>query len=209
MHYPHAVFAVDDRPLCVWADNLEADNLQFCDSINPEWFIDSIAPHLEGVDLESIQELDQTRALALRLAFYHSLETFFALLVGALQAPFCLSAWLDLYDIKDLCSLIRRVNYRAPILNAWGIPRPSWSDISLLVNSTWLDKEDGKATVEGFATAWARLAADLTDENNRGEYNSIKHGFRARPGGFVLRVGIEKVPGTPAPPGINDNNWRK
>ena len=200
LDYPHSVFAVDERPLCVWDDELEKHNLEFCEALNPDWFIDSIAPHLEGVDLDTINDLDQPSALAIRLAYHHALETFFALLFAAVQAPFCIPAWLDLYDISDLISISRRVNYRGRILNGWGIPRPAWEDLSRLFNSTWAEKEGGEETIRGFAKSWGRLSWELSDKHNRAENNSIKHGFRARPGGFVLRVGLEETPGVPAPP---------
>ena len=38
------------------------------------------------------------------------------------------------------------------------------------------------------------------DKNFIKEYNSIKHGLRARPGGFHFAVGPENIPGVPAAP---------
>jgi len=200
LDYPHSVFAVGERPLCVWDAELEEHNRSFCAAMKPEWFINSIAHHLEGLDLETINEIEQDSALALRFAYHHALETFFALLFAAVQAPYAVPAWLALYDMKDLISLIQQMNYRGRILNAWGVARPSWDDLALMFNGTWRDKENGADTIDGFARSWQRLAYEFIDEDGRAEFNSVKHGFRARPGGFTLRVGVEESLGTAAPP---------
>jgi hypothetical protein len=200
LNFPHSVFALDDRPLCVWDADLERNNLNFLKGVNPEWFIDSVAHHLEGVELETIHELDQSAALSVRIAYHHALETFFAMLFAAVQAPYCVPAWLDLYDVKDLCSIITRINYQDLVLNAWEQPRPSWEDLAGTFNSSWREKEGGPDTITATARAWNLLAHELCDESNRAEYNYVKHGFRARSGGFILRAGVESTPGTPAPP---------
>jgi hypothetical protein len=63
--------------------------------------------------------------------------------------------------------------------------------------TTWAQQKDG--TAERFAVLWARLADDFLDPPKIAEYNSIKHGFRARSGGFALRWGIEHEYGVPPP----------
>jgi len=46
------------------------------------------------------------------------------------------------------------------------------------------------------------MLSDYVDEKHRAEYNSIKHGLRASHGRFALAVGIQEVPGIPAPPEV-------
>lgn len=60
--------------------------------------------------------------------------------------------------------------------------------------------EKNKTTAELFATLWSRLAHEYTDQNHVDEYNSIKHGFRIRSGGFGLAVGLEHEYGVSPPP---------
>jgi len=49
-----------------------------------------------------------------------------------------------------------------------------------------------------FAVLWARLAHEFVNEDHIDEYNSIKHGFRVRAGGFTLRMAPEREKGQPA-----------
>jgi len=48
----------------------------------------------------------QRAAVALRSAYSHALETFFALLFAAIQAPDCVPAWLALYQPAELVALV-------------------------------------------------------------------------------------------------------
>lgn len=43
------------------------------------------------------------------------------------------------------------------------------------------------------------FAGEFLDDRNTAEYNSLKHGFRVRGGGFTVRAGIEEQPGVAAP----------
>jgi len=51
-----------------------------------------------------------------------------------------------------------------------------------------------------FAHLWSHFASDFLNENFDREYNSIKHGSRAKFGGFYFALGLEDEPGVPAPP---------
>jgi hypothetical protein len=194
--FPHTVIAVGDRPLCVWDQELTRHNLDFCEKLDPDWFTESVTRHLSAWDGEG--EIPQSVALSIRLTYHHALETFFALLFALVQAPYCLPAWLELYGLRDLRLLIERAFMRATILNGWGVPRIGWDDLSKLVNQgSWKSKVE--ETLSGFSEAWQRLANEFTDDATRAEYNGLKHGFRARPGGGGLRFGLEETPGTAAP----------
>jgi hypothetical protein len=56
------------------------------------------------------------------------------------------------------------------------------------------------ATIEKFARLWHKLSRELTEQTLIDEYNALKHGFRVRPGGFALAVGVEPQVGTTPPP---------
>ena len=60
--------------------------------------------------------------------------------------------------------------------------------------------EKNQQTVQLFASFWKRLANEYVDKNHIDEYNSIKHGFRIRSGGFTLAVGLEHEYGVSPPP---------
>lgn len=55
------------------------------------------------------------------------------------------------------------------------------------------------AIVERFARAFGSMLHAYASEQHRWEYNSIKHGLRASHGRFGLAVGVEELPGVPAP----------
>lgn len=195
--FPNTVIAIGDRPLCVWDQELKEHNLAFCKTLNPEWFVDVIRRDLSG--LQEFAEIPQSAALAVRLTYHHALETFFALLFALFQAPRCLPAWLDLYELNDLRTLIRRVYGSEPILNGWGVARAGWKDLSTIVNQgRW--ESGNEATLSHFAEAWKLLAVEFLDDKIRAEYNGLKHGFRARPSGGAIKVGIEPEYGVPPPP---------
>jgi len=69
----------------------------------------------------------------------------------------------------------------------------------MLVNQAqWAD--GGEETLTHFATAWGRLSSDFMDDKARAEYNGLKHGFRARPSGGMIKVGREHEFGVAPPP---------
>lgn len=194
--YPHTVLAIGSRSICVWDQELKQHNLDFCESFDAQWFLTTTASHLG--DTEDITEVSQPAALAVRQTYHHALETFFGLLFAFFQAPYCLPAWLELYEYTVLRDLIVAVRSRAPILNAWGMPTPSWEDLArLTTESGWPSDED---TFRRFGLLWQRLATEYLDEQRASEYAALKHGFRARPSGGGIRIGLEREYGIAPPP---------
>lgn len=188
--------AVGDRTVCVWDRNLEAHNLGFCESFDAQWFLDVAAGQL--TDTENVAEASQSAALAVRQVYHHALETFFGLLFAFFQAPYCLPAWLELYEFDVIGKLIRRVQYRQPMLNAWGIPTPSWPDLARLTTEPGWPGDEG--TAGRFGELWERFGYEYLDEQRSAEYSALKHGFRARPSGGGLRIGLEHEYGVAPPP---------
>lgn len=194
--YPHTFFAVGERALCAWDSRLREHNLEFCDRLDPEWFMGMVEAQLDG--LGESEEIPQSAALAIRFTYHHALETFFGLLLAVYQAPFCIPAWLNLYRTWELRSLIRSIEGGVSTLNAWGRPRPGWDGLSKIVNGGVWDTGE-EETIEQFATVWHRLAREFIDQSRQDEYNSIKHGFRAQPGGGAIKIGQEREYGEPPP----------
>jgi hypothetical protein len=196
-------FVVGDKPLCLWDADIQQKNMDFLESLDPGYF-----EYMVKVHQQTITEADnptdkeaQFAAMALRTIYSQALETLFAIIFTTLQAPHCPPAWFNEYTNKQLHTLINQVNQKEPFLSVWGIDVPSWSSIVeiLFLPLDLDDKEQESAVKAGFAKAWEYFALDFLDNGHAQEYNSIKHGLRARPGGFEIKIGIPDEPGT-APP---------
>ncbi len=92
------------------------------------------------------------------------------------------------------------MNHRQQINTKVDITSISWEKIaeSLLLFS-FDDKDKEKRIKQKFAVLWKRFADDFLEPSFAPEYNSIKHGFRAKSGGFWLAIGREDSPDIPAP----------
>lgn len=196
-------FVVGDKPLCLWDGNIRQRNTDFLESLDPGYFEYMVGVHqqaINGANNPTDKEA-QFAAMALRTTYSQALETLFALIFTALQAPHCPPAWFNEYTNQQLRTLIDQVNQRKPILSVWGIDIPSWSSIvEILFKPLNLDdKEQESALKAGFAKAWEYFALDFLDNGHTQEYNSIKHGLRARSGGFKVKIGIPDKPGTIPP----------
>jgi len=189
-------FVVGEEPYCLWEWDFRERNVDFLGSIDPDHFTYLAKVHGEQLDTEP-----QRAAVVLRTAYHHGLETFFALLFAALQAPGCAYAWLQKYRVGQLRRLVHSVTVGRPIRNRLQLSPATWEAISERINLfRYEDPKRLTQTRELFADAWRRFAYDFLDPHHINEYNSVKHGFRAQAGGFSLAVGIETVPGEPAPP---------
>jgi hypothetical protein len=194
----YCMFVVDERPFCVWDWDLQARTLSFLDGIDPNYFI-YLADVYTG---SSDGEQQQYAALAIRTMYAQALETLFAFLGAALQAPLCVPAWLAKYQNAALDSLIGKIGHWKPVYSSLGYRALLWEEVSALIHTNLIfeDKAKEQTIKREFAGLWARLAGDFLSDKAGREYNSIKHGFRVRPGGFSLALGIEEQPGIPAPP---------
>lgn len=198
MSIKYSIFAVNETSYCVWDWDIKSVNTAFLESIDPKYF--EYAAHTNVANLDSEQK--QFAATAVRVAFYHALETFFALIFGALQAPDCVVGWVQKYQPAQLRKMIKQINsglitfpYKLKI------SKLSWESISAHINLfSYPEEERTIETKQLFARLWRRFADEYLSEDSTLEYNSIKHGFRAKSGGFALAIGIEDQPGVPAPP---------
>jgi hypothetical protein len=168
----------------MWGTDTGRLNREFLDNTNPEFF----NYFAKGQTDALAGDERQLAALMLRLAYAHALETLFALLGAAIQAPHCPIGWLMQYQSKQLFSLIRKLVAEQPVL--WTKPHAAnWLSISREIHRFELpDSAKSDRIKQWFANTWARLAADFVDQAASDEYNSIKHGFRAAPGGSYFRL---------------------
>ena len=193
-------FLVGKRPFCIWSDDLDEANRVLLRSLDADYFT------FQGRQLARSLETDdaQRAAVALRSAYSHALETFFALLFAAIQAPDCVPAWLALYQPAELVALVDMVQrYDMPksklriAKKDWDV---RWSGIAATLMPVGGEFQDASQAIRrGFGRMWTFFANDFLNAQKRSEYNWIKHGMRVAPGGFVLRMGEEPALGV-APP---------
>ncbi len=199
--FQYGFFIVGERPFCLWDHEIKKINLQFLNSIDPEYFVYLADTNFEKLGDEN-EEVHQHAALAIRTAFSQGLETLFALLFGFIQAHHCVVAWMNLYKNSELYDLIRKVSKHEKILSLLKIQYIDWATLSnIILDSLVLDdKNKENAIKNGFGNLWSQLASIYLQEGFSNEYNSIKHGLRAKAGGFSIAIGREDKPGVPPPP---------
>ena len=195
----HRKFAVNSSPFCAWGWDLQKLNLECINSIDPGYF-----EYLASIPSEALKTDDhkQHAALSLRAAYSHGLETFFAVLFAAIQAPDCVFGWLHKYKDQHIIKLIKSINIMQPIFSKIEMNPTSWETISNLIHGALIfeDKQHETQLKQHFATTWRNFADDFINEAAREEYNSIKHGFRVAAGGFKMWVGKQDSPNVPVPP---------
>lgn len=188
-------FLIDERPLCIWDWDLREKNLRFLRGIDPRYF--RHVAELNGSLLEDGKH--HHAALSLRLAYSHALESFAALAGAAFQAPACPLGWLLQYTNPELYSVVEKIT------NGHGLPirlktAPTWEGLAQAVLAPAnIDDALKPALRDSLAGLWVRFASDYLDKAQHDEYNSLKHGLRVTPGGFVLRMGVEPSYGVSPP----------
>ena len=195
----HSKFAVDESPFCVWEQDLRERNLEFINNLDPTYFKYLANIHRGFLDID---EHKQNAALSLRTSYLHGLETFFSILFATIQAPDCLIGWLAKYQLKDLRNLVQKIQNSESVHSKLRIKPITWQTTAerILSFASFADTTEQQNRIkEQFAAAWALFAHDFSDEKGTEEYNSIKHGFRIKTGGFHLGIAREDTPGIPAP----------
>lgn len=192
-------FLIDETPHVIWDHALEEKNREFLDGIDPGYFLHLAEAHATFV-ADADPEQRQWSTAALRIAYSMALETFCALLATSVQSPYCALGWMLRYRNQDLERVIQKLCSGTPLRSA--LPeRFTWIGMSELVHRFDVDAPlagQEAAIRTAFANAWRRFALEFVgDRTGADEYNSLKHGSRARIGGFTLSVGAEITPGVP------------
>ena len=183
------------RPWCVWEWDLRDRNLRFLERLDHEYFEYVIRRHIDKLEGDDARRA----AVAIRVTYHHALETLFTLLAAAVQAPDCVVAWVPKCKTDSLRELVIAISRHGRIPNKLGLDHVSWDAIAEKVFTPVADAEARDRMRTRFARLWARLAHQFLNQKAINEYNSLKHGFRVRPGGFSLAVGRESSPGVLAP----------
>lgn len=190
----NTIFMVNEEPYCIWEVDLRQRNREFLDGIDATYFDYALKTHLQADD-------EKRASIALRLSLHHALETLFSLIGAYVQATDCAYAWVAKCSTPDLRQFVTSVNAkRNDIFKKINIPSVTWEYIAESVFSGYLPgTERHQNTVRLFGVLWERLAHELLDQDHVDEYNSLKHGFRIRSGGFGLACGVEHEYGVPPP----------
>ena len=189
-------FAVGEDVYCCWEYDLPERNEDFLKALDAEYFSYVARCHLEHLDSEDRQRA----AVGLRATYHHGLETLFSLLGALTQAPHAVPAWIPKCSTQSLRFVVTALARGGALITKRGRMHVNFAALATTVHQfAWREEQPSGATAERFALLWARLAAELLDERNIAEYNSIKHGFRVAAGGFVLRIGEQTEVGVRAP----------
>ena len=186
----YTMFVVDETPYCFWGWDLQEKNIAFLNYINPKYFEYIAQVHFENLETDN----KYNAAISLRTSYFHGIETLFTLLCAALQSPHCVFGWIQKCKSEQLRNMVKKINlYDKNVFNKIGLEDVTWETISNNINLFAYDSiERLQETRESFAHLWQRFAHDFLNDKNIKEYNSIKHGFRMKPGGFSIMVGEEK-----------------
>jgi hypothetical protein len=149
-------FAINDRPFCVWDDAPRVKNLRFLQQLQPEFFTYVAVQHAARLDTESDRHF---AAAALRVTYGYALETLFALLCAAVQAPDCPLAYVTLYRDLDLVSVVRKISAHQPVLSKVDVSN-GWTTLSTHINAF---PSGSRNVAQSFARVWSRFAGEYTD----------------------------------------------
>ncbi|HXF90342.1 MAG TPA: hypothetical protein VNJ29_00265, partial [Candidatus Nitrosotenuis sp.] len=191
----NTIFVVNEEPYCIWEVDLPGRNKEFLNGIDTDYFDYLVKVHVESND-------EKRAGIALRSTLHHAMETLFSLLGAYIQAPDCTYAWIAKCknsELRDLVSKIDRSN--RPLFTKLNIDKVSWEAVAKCIFHRYMPQtQKNEEMTRLSAMLWRRLGHEFTDQIHIDEYNSLKHGFRVRSGGFSLGVGIEHEYGVPPPP---------
>lgn len=190
----NSIFVVNQEPYCIWEIDIKERNKEFLDGIDTEFFEYVLELHLNADD-------EIKASIALRSTLHHAMETMFSLIGAYIQAPDCAYAWIAKCSNRELRDIVGSIgDYKNDLFTKLLIDRVSWEELSKSVFSGYLPgTEKNEKTSKLYARLWSRLAREFLDRSHIDEYNSIKHGFRIRSGGFSLAGGVEHEFGVPPP----------
>lgn len=180
-------FLVDERPFCVWDYEMAEQNVGFLRQFDPSYFGTIAKQNRELLNTGSKQHA----ATNLRLTYSHGLESLFSLLFAAIQAPYCVPAWLAKCWPGDIKKLISKVgNPESVVCNRFKVPVLTWESISQIIHAEMVPDNQQRAeeVMRGYADLWRVFSYQYSNKLEQKEYNSIKHGFRIVPGGFSMSM---------------------
>ena len=180
-------FAVGDRAHCIWLADPIRRNVEFLRSLDPGYFGYVATLHSEHL----VGDSRMAAAIAPRLAYSQAMETLFALLCATVQSPMCVFGWLERYINRELRATAEKISRGDDLMTVVRERPVTWESLSQRIHAGVAAGDDEKQSwlVAGYARAGEYLASDFLDAKVQHEYNCIKHGSRAIPGGFSFKFG--------------------
>lgn len=187
---------VGERPMVFWSADRAGDQQSFLGQVEPSYFqyiSDTHERELGGPN-------DRHAAMLIRSNYSHALETLFALIAAALQAPSCPMGWMLQYKNNELERLIEAISEQKPIESRIDIKTGGWEKVAEAITPNLPEMELKGSLVSAMALLCSALSKQFLDKRMREEYNSIKHGLRLRPSDWYFALGVEGIPGMAAAP---------
>lgn len=178
----------------MWSVDPCSLNRRFLQSLDPLHFL-AIA---KAVGQYDSGRNEQYAAAQIRMLRDQASELMFALLGALTQCPQGVLLWMLAYKNEDLDDVLKAIHTGSAILTVNGEVTTSWQSIADRITSVVAPEELGDHAVE-LAKFWKVLAHEFLDRDARSEYNSLKHGLRASPGGASVSFTPEKSPGVKDP----------
>jgi hypothetical protein len=178
-------FLVDGKPYYLWDFDVTKCNASFINSFQTDYFRYVADTHSSMLDGEN----SHFAATALRQAYSQGLETLFALIASALQAPDCVLGWMTKYSNNDLESVVTKILENQPLQNRWGFKSVTWKVVAEHIFSEFKNHDSYTEQVTGFSKIWEDFAVEYVKVLFKDEYNSLKHGFRVSLGETRIWVG--------------------
>jgi hypothetical protein len=194
-------FVVNEKPYCVWDFDLKNKNREFIQNfeVNHFEFLSNLFENLWNNEEDDNNK--QALSIEIRRSYSLALETFFSILGAALQAPDCIPGYLAKYRLSDLRNLVKRIYNSEKFLSRFDLENFDFISISKFIHFIEIDDEKKlNQIVEQYGILWKRFAQDFLDDKLSKEYNSMKHGFRTKSGGFSVSIGKQKPPNKSADP---------
>lgn len=187
---------VGKTPLVFWDTDHPQTQRTFLDRIDPSYF--RYLARVHGSQLDGEDQL--SAGVALRITFSHALESLFALLCAAIQAPRAPAIWILKYEYRGLKNLIGQISNGETYENRLNLEGGQWRTVAKALTPWETSEGDLNEHREASAVLWKTLARKVLDKDFDNEYMSLKHGFRVGSGPWFFRIGKEDVPGVAAPP---------
>jgi hypothetical protein len=179
-----ALFVTGSRPHVSWDYDGSRDQLQFLQSIDPDYFMYAAATHLPKLDTDQAIYA----SIAIRQIHAQAVETFFAVIGSVLQAPDCPAGWILNYQIGDLRELFNSINEYEPFHNRLGIRHSSWKAVVRAIFPFSDDDDQVTEYLDASEALWKGLAYHLIHERFLDEYNAIKHGLGFKAGEWQMQI---------------------
>ena len=176
MQMEYVTFKIGNVPVCFWGNDLKQRNADFIHSIDPNYYAYTARVHRNHLNTES----RLLAALALRLNYYQSLETFFTLVGAGLQSPLCLYGWIQKARDKKIQSLLQRINERKEtVYNCLGIENVTWYEIAKRIYQDLdVDANHKLNLIRFFSETWEFFGREYINESSQSEYEELKLGKR-------------------------------